>query len=113
MKKVVFFVLLVSQLVFAGNVLASTYIGKVKAINVRDETGLIWVYISGERTGNRPNCATNWYMVIKNENSPTGKRQLAMLMMAIATNKTVAIPGAETCTRWADGEDISIVGVER
>ncbi|EPH33209.1 putative exported protein [Acinetobacter guillouiae MSP4-18] len=52
-------------------------------------------------------------MVIKNENSPTGKRQLAMLMMAIATNKTVAIPGAETCTRWADGEDISIVGVER
>lgn len=113
MKKVLFFVLLMSQLVFVGNALASTYIGKVKAINVRDEDGLVWIYISGDRTGDRPNCATNWYMVIKNENSPAGKKQLAMLMMAQATNKTVVIHGSQTCNRWGDGEDISMVGVER
>jgi len=111
MKKVVFFVLLMSQPVFAGNASASTYTGKVSAINVRDEDGLIWVYIVGERTGNRPTCATNWYMVIKNENSPAGKRQLAMLMMAKATNKTVVIDGAGTCNRWGDGEDISTVSI--
>ena len=111
MKKVLFFVLLMSQLVFAGNVLASTYTGKVSAINVRDEDGLIWVYIVGERTGTKPACATNWYMVIKNENSPAGKRQLAMLLLAKATNKPVAIQGAGTCNRWGDGEDISTISI--
>ncbi|MEJ5136771.1 MULTISPECIES: hypothetical protein [Acinetobacter] len=111
MKKVLFFVLLMSQLVFVGNVLASTYTGKVSAINVRDEDGLVWITIQGERTGNRPACATYWYMVIKNENSPAGKRQLAMLMMAKATNKPVVIDGAGTCNRWGDGEDISTVSI--
>ncbi|MCX5467170.1 hypothetical protein [Acinetobacter nematophilus] len=113
MKKILSVVFIVFQLIFVGNALASTYKGKVQAINVRDEDGLVWVYISGERTGNRPACATNWYMMIKNENSSAGKRQLALLMMAQATNKTVLIDGAGTCSRWGDGEDISMISVER
>ncbi|MBJ8452533.1 hypothetical protein [Acinetobacter bereziniae] len=113
MKKISFVVFIVFQLIFVGNALASTYKGKVSSILVRDEDGLVWVYIAGERTGNRPACATNYYMVIKNENSPTGKRQLALLMMAQATNKTVLIDGSNTCNRWGDGEDISMVSVER
>ena len=98
---------------FAGNAIASTYTGKVSSIRVREEDGLVWVYLLGERTGNRPVCATSSYMMIKNENSPAGKRQLALLMMAQATNKTVLIEGANTCNRWGDGEDISMVSVER
>lgn len=111
MKKVLFFVLLMSQLIIVGNALASTYTGKVSTISVRDEDGLVWITIQGERTSNRPTCATNWYMVIKNENSSAGKRQLAMLVMAKATNKIVVIDGAGTCNRWRDGEDISTVSI--
>jgi hypothetical protein len=111
MKKISFVVFIVFQLIFIGNALASTYIGKVSAINVREEDGLVWVYILGERTGNRPTCATNYYMVIKNENSPAGKRQLAMLMMAKASNKPIVIDGSGTCSRWGDGEDISTISM--
>lgn len=113
MKKISFVVFIVFQLIFVGNALASTYKGKVSSIYVRDEDGLVWVYILGERTGNRPNCAVYDYMMIRNENSPAGKRQLALLMMAQATNKTVFIEGSNTCNRWGDGEDISMVSVER
>ncbi|KQX03586.1 hypothetical protein ASC84_02450 [Acinetobacter sp. Root1280] len=114
MKKVVLFVLLMSQLVFVGNALASDYTGKVESILVRDHDGLVYIYVSGTRSSNTPNCANKQaYMMIKNENSPTGKRQLGMLMMAQATNKTVIIVGANTCTRWYDGEDIEMVILNR
>lgn len=114
MKKVVFFVLLMSQPVFAGNALASDYTGKVESILVRDHDGLVYIYLSGSRTSNVPSCANNRaYMMIKNENSATGKRQLAMLMMAQATDKAVVIIGANTCTRWYDGEDIDQVILNR
>jgi hypothetical protein len=111
MKKISFVVFILFQLIFVGNALASTYKGKVSSIHVRDEDGLVWVYILGERTGNRPNCAVYDYMMIRNENSPAGKRQLAMLMMAKATNKPVMIDGAGTCSRWGDGEDISTISM--
>ncbi|WP_151798169.1 hypothetical protein [Acinetobacter bereziniae] len=111
MKKISFVVFILFQLIFAGNAIASTYTGKVSAISVRDEDGLVWISIQGERTGNRPTCATHWYMVIKNENSSAGKRQLAMLMMAKATNRPVVIDGAGTCSRWSNGEDISTISM--
>ncbi|MFW1983087.1 hypothetical protein ACG94M_07125 [Acinetobacter guillouiae] len=114
MKKVVFFVLLMSQLVFAGNVLASDYTGKVESIVVRDSDGLIYIYFSGSRSSNIPDCAKNTsYMMIKNENSATGKRQLAMLMLAQASNRNVGVEGANVCTRWHDGEDIQSVILQR
>lgn len=49
--------------------------------------------------------------MIRDENSAVGKRQLALLMMAQATNRAVAIIGIGTCTRWQDGEDIELVDV--
>lgn len=111
MKKISILVLFIVTLLCISITFASTYTGKVGRLNVRDEDGLIWVWIAGERTDDRPTCATNTYMVIKNENSPAGKRQLAMLMLAKASNKTVLIEGARTCTRWGDGEDISVISV--
>ncbi|WP_102796411.1 hypothetical protein [Bowmanella denitrificans] len=52
-------------------------------------------------------CAVNThYWVIKDENSTAGKSQFSMLMAAYAAGKTVRIIGNNTCTRWADGEDI-------
>jgi hypothetical protein len=112
MKKIIIFAFFIFQLILTGSTLASSYKGKVAAINVREEDGLVWVYITGERTGDRPSCATNWYMVIKNENSPSGKRQFAMLLMAKATKSVVLIEGAKTCNRWGDAEDISFISIE-
>lgn len=114
MKKISFVVFILFQLIFAGNLFASDYIGKVESILVRDHDGLVYIYVSGSRTSNVPSCANNRaYMMIKNENSATGKRQLAMLMMAQATDKAVIIIGANTCTRWYDGEDIDQVILNR
>ncbi|MBJ9901578.1 hypothetical protein KTJ29_06995 [Acinetobacter bereziniae] len=90
---------------------ASTYSGKISSIIVRDSDGLIYIYIDGQRTGNVPVCSEHSYMMIKNENSATGKRQLAQLLMAQATNKTVVIVGHETCTRWYNGEDINYLEI--
>lgn len=112
MKKISFLLFFIVNFLCISITFASNYSGKVGRINVRDEDGLVWVWIAGERTGERPECAKNAYMVIKNENSPAGKRQLAMLMLAKASNKTVLIEGARTCNRWGDGEDISMVAIE-
>ena len=106
------FILVLFNFALVETAFSSTYKGKVAGLNVREEDGLVWVYIAGERTGERPSCATNWYMVIKNENSPAGKRQFAMLMMAKALNSVVLIEGAKTCNRWGDGEDISFIQIE-
>lgn len=92
-------------------VLASTYTGKISAIHVRNADGLVWIYVEGTRTGEVPTCGKKTYMIIKNENSESGKRQLALLMLAHATNKKVIVVGANTCTRWGDGEDIDTVSI--
>ncbi|EPG38531.1 hypothetical protein F907_01116 [Acinetobacter colistiniresistens] len=103
-------ILLFSSIFFINNVSASEYTGKIEAIVVRDSDGLVYIYLSGNRSSDIPDCAKNTsYMMIKNENSPTGRRQLAMLMMAQATNKTVSVTGTNKCTRWPDGEDIEAI----
>ena len=113
MKKIVSLWLFGLQSLFWGQAYASDYLGKVSVIHVRDADGLIWVYIEGTRTGERPTCADKEYLVIKNENSPAGQRQLALLMMAQASDKTVFIEGARTCTRWGDGEDINMLSIRK
>lgn len=112
MKKIIYAILII-QLMWASLADASTVTGKVSVIRVRDADGLIWIDIQGERSGEIPNCAKKAYMVIKNENSSSGKRQLALLMMAQASNKTVSIEGVKTCTRWVDGEDIGTVSINK
>lgn len=111
MKKISIALLFMINFLIASITFASNYTGKVGRIHVREEDGLVWVSINGERTGEIPKCATHWYMVIKNENGAAGKRQLAMLMLAKASDKTVLVEGANTCNRWGDGEDISMVSI--
>jgi hypothetical protein len=94
-----------SSLVFAGE-----QQGTVKALNVRQSDGLIYVFLDGTPTG-KPACATNSYWIIKNENSSIGAKQYAALIMAYALKKSVAIKGTSTCTRWPDGEDINEIGL--
>ncbi|MCH7357655.1 hypothetical protein MMP61_19160 [Acinetobacter sp. NIPH 1958] len=79
---------------------------------VRDSDGLVYVTVEGERTA-KPTCATGSYLIIKNENSASGKRQLTLLLMAQATSKVVNITGYGTCIRWPDGEDINRVIIEK
>lgn len=105
-------ILSILSFIFINSALASDYTGKVESIVVRDYDDLVSIYLKGTRTSDVPNCAkSQQYMVIKNENSANGKRQLALLMMAHATNSTVVVVGAGTCSRWVDGEDINIIKV--
>lgn len=114
MKKIFLIMVFFTQILFVTNAFSSTYMGKVSSINIREVDGLVWVDIIGSRSGDLPSCAKDRnYMMIKNENSATGKRQLALLMMAQASNKTVKIDGMNTCTRWGDGEDIGTVQIQK
>jgi hypothetical protein len=80
--------------------------GTVTALNVRDVDGLIYVQVSGAPTA-RPACASaTTYFMIKAENTDSGKRLFATLLAAKLAGVAVRVYGANTCTRWADGEDI-------
>lgn len=88
---------------------AGTQTGTVTSLEVRASDGLIAVYLSGTASG-RPACAvTQPYWIVKDENSTSGKQQLAQLMLARATGQTVTINGMNTCVRWSDGEDINLI----
>lgn len=82
--------------------------GQVTQVIVRASDGLVHFYMNGTATA-KPACAANPYWVIKDENSAIGKRQLAMLLMARESGKQVIVGGANTCTRWADGEDVEYI----
>lgn len=92
-------------LIFNSTAFAGTATGQVTKIDVRASDGLVLFYLSGQTTGS-PSCSHWSYWIIKDENSATGKRQLAMLLMAKATGQQVSVGGAGTCTRWPDGEDV-------
>ena len=89
--------------------LASEQTGRVTQLIVRASDGLVYFYLDGARTA-RPACApTNTYWMIKAEASETGKKQLAMLMVARETGKPLRVVGSNTCTRWVDGEDVDSI----
>ncbi len=113
MRRIAFFIMCLFMLNSYGVVFAATYVGKVDTIQIRDSDGLISVEVIGNKFGTQPDCAKYNYLLIKNENSPTGKRQLALLMLAIATKKIITITGAGTCTRWPDGEDINSIAITK
>jgi len=72
----------------------------------RSSDGLIVVYVSGAITGRASCASTTTYWMVKDENSNVGKNQFATLLAAKMAGKTVRIVGTNTCSRWADGEDI-------
>ena len=87
---------------------AGTVTGTVSAVITRASDGLTYAAITGTPSG-QPACATHAYWMIMNETSETGKRQYAMLITAKVAGTSVTIIGNNTCTRWADGEDINSI----
>jgi len=85
--------------------------GTVYRLHARASDGLVYVYLNGDRVS-RPACAVQPYWIIRDETSAVGKQQLALLMLAQATGRTVIIQGSGQCMRHADGEDIKEVAVE-
>ena len=99
----------VASLSFAGPTHANSIEGKIKSLSVRASDGLHIVVVEGVPTG-RAACAINHnYYMIADEHSDAGKAQMAILLSAYMSGKSVAIEGTGTCTRWVDGEDILIV----
>ena len=91
------------------SVFAGTQTGQVTSIYKRASDGLVYFYVSGQPAG-RAQCAANTpYWMIRDENSVTGKQQLAMLMTARATGQAITVIGSNTCLRWGDGEDVDYV----
>ena len=93
----------------AGPAHANSIEGKVKSLIVRASDGLHYVVIEGAAAGRAP-CAinTSYYMIV-DEHSDAGKSQMAILLSAYMSGKSVLIEGSGTCTRWSDGEDILAV----
>lgn len=87
---------------------AGTQSGTITGLVNRTSDGLLFFYLSGPASG-KASCATSPYWIIKDENSNTGKRLLAMLLMAKATGQSISVTGSGTCSRWVDGEDVDSI----
>ena len=100
-------ILVIAGLLTSAGAFASHQSGKVTRIIIRDSDGLIYFYMDGAREGGKPACATHPYWMIRNENSETAKRQLAILMSARMSGMPITVIGSNLCTRWGDGEDVN------
>jgi len=98
----------VAGLIFSSAAFAGTATGQVTKITVRSSDGLILFFVSGPSSGS-PACARYSYWLIKDENSGTGKRQVAMLLAARATGQSITVYGTGACSRWFDGEDVDAI----
>lgn len=98
-----------ASLGLAGPAHANSSEGKVKSLTVRASDGLHYVVIDGPVAG-RAACATNttYYMIV-DEHSDAGKSQMAILLSAYMSGKSVIVQGSGSCARWSDGEDILAV----
>jgi hypothetical protein len=83
--------------------------GKVKSLVVRASDGLHYVVIESAFAGRAPCAANTSYYMIVDEHSDAGKSQMAILLSAYMSGRSVLIEGSGTCTRWTDGEDILVV----
>ena len=89
--------------------IAGNQSGKVALFVARASDGLHYFVLEGTPQ-NRPSCASaSSYFMIKNENSPVGRTQIAMVMAAYAAGKPIGVAGSNTCTRWGDGEDVDVI----
>lgn len=93
---------------FAGSAHANSIEGKIATLNVRAD-GLHYVIVEGAPTGRAACAASQSYYMIADEHSDAGKSQMAVLLSAYMSGKSVVVWGAGTCTRWGDGEDIMLV----
>jgi hypothetical protein len=103
MKKIVFALIC---FLAAGHSFAGTQTGTVENLYLRASDGLVYFFLKGSVKSASPACALVGYWMIKDENSAAGKRQYAALLAAQASGRTISITGANTCSRWPDGEDV-------
>ncbi|MFC7420824.1 hypothetical protein ACFQNF_13225 [Iodobacter arcticus] len=96
---------------FSAVALAGTQKGLVTKLHKRSSDGLIYFDLIGPSDG-KPACASYPYWMIKDENSNTGKQQLALLLVAKASGQLVSVVGNNTCSRWKDGEDVEDIMLE-
>lgn len=82
--------------------------GTVSKLFIRSSDGLIYFFINGPMVQGAA-CGGGGYWIIKDENSATGKRQLAALMAARASGQVITVHGDGGCTRWPDGSDVALV----
>jgi hypothetical protein len=82
--------------------------GIVTNLYIRASDHLIYFELSGANSS-KPACAQQSYWMIRDENSLTGKQQLASILLAWSMGKRIRIQGAGTCLRWYDGEDVEMV----
>lgn len=88
----------------------SSQTGQVSKLFIRSSDGLIYFFLSGPLSTPAA-CATGGYWMIKDENSPTGKRQFALLIAARLAGTPVTVTGTGGCTRWNDGEDVDLITI--
>ncbi|MDH0867079.1 hypothetical protein [Mitsuaria sp. GD03876] len=93
-------------LLTASSAFAGSQSGRIKTVTLRASDGLVYFVLDGPRV-ERPGCNTGDYWMIKDENSPAGKRQLALLLAARTSQQPISVVGTGTCTRWPDGEDVN------
>lgn len=80
--------------------------GKILSLTVRAGDGLISFTMENTATG-KPACAKYSYWIIADENSVTGKQQLAMLITARASGQVISVYGSNSCVRWNDGGNVA------
>lgn len=94
---------------FSFQSIAGSQVGYIDTLYARSD-GLHLVELSDSSTiRSKPGCATNKYWLIKDENATYGKSQFSQLLSAKLAKRKVTIHGANTCTRWRDGEDINYI----
>jgi hypothetical protein len=105
------FLLLTSLYVSAVPCFAGTQQGIITALYVKASDGLVWFYLTGTPT-DKPSCAKFKYWMIQDETSAAAKQQIAQLLTAYALGKPIIVYGANTCTRWGDGEDVETIAIQ-
>ena len=107
MKRSLLVVSLIS-LVFSGAVSASSANNGVLSLMHFMSNGVVLVYTSGTRSTDLPACASSEPTRFAVDGTTAGgKVQVAGLLAAYATGKTVAIFGTGDCGVYGDTESIS------
>lgn len=90
----------------AGGASAGWSAGPVKVKNINFMTqGYVIFYFEGAR-GPVPACATERYRFALNVSTPGGRAQLAGLLTAYTTGKSINVYGTGDCSYWADTESV-------
>ena len=83
---------------------AGTETGRITELHVRGD-GLVYFQLNGTHQS-RPHCARDYEYWMIDETTEVGRKQYAMLLVAAQSGLRLRISGANTCTRWGDGEDV-------